>query len=62
MSEKKLVPRREIDWGGFWDDPVFPSEEESEDLRGLFRVHWNHPGLHKPVGPVDGSGNWEKAR
>lgn len=58
MTEEKGLTIRSFDWEDYWH----PSEEEKEDLRELFRVHWNHPGLHKPVGPVDGSGNWEKAR
>lgn len=58
MSEEKRLTIRNFDWGDYWH----PSEEEKEDLRELFRVHWNHPGLHEPFGPVDGSGNWEKAR
>jgi hypothetical protein len=61
MTEKKEMIKGEIDWQAFWEDPVFPSEEEREDLRELFRVHWNRPGLHKPFGPVDGSGNWENS-
>jgi len=61
MSDKKEV-KREIDWGAFWEDPSFLSEEEIEEFWKLFRVDRNDPDLHKTFGPVDGGGNWEKAR
>lgn len=60
MTEKKSVFKKEIDWQAFWEDPMWPSEEEEGEFRELFRI--NRRSLQVPFGSIDGSGNRENVR